>query len=515
MSGWTRRAAGIAAGVLAIAGAAQAAPCAGFTDVDDASAFCTSVAWMKNRAITLGCSATEYCPADFVRRDQMAAFMYRLGFQNAFLNGGNAFGAQAVVGTTDANRVAIIANGSVVARYEYGGVSPTIVSGYALNNVTSGAVGSTVAGGGAGGVQVVFPNRSLDCSQPFGEFCHNRVTDAYTTVSGGAGNRAGGGGFTDASDRPFASVGGGLGNVASGEASTVGGGMYNSASDFATTVAGGAQNRAGLSSSIAGGLDNIAVGAASSIGGGQGNTTTGSFSTIPGGKGNYAEGDFSFAAGLDNYAQGYGSFAVGVLANAVHDRAFVWNGNPNQDTSSLADGDFVVYAPSPGRVRLFAGAYGSGGCEIGSFEVGGNMTCQGTIRAMTFVPTSDRAMKSGVVPVDSKGVLARVLSMPIAEWSYTAAPDVRHMGPMGQDFHAAFGLGATDKGIATVDADGVALAAIQGLNAKLEARLAEKDAAIAARDAEIAQLKAGLVELRRAVELLTARVGGDERVATR
>jgi hypothetical protein len=41
---------------------------------------------------------------------------------------------------------------------------------------------------------------------------------------------------------------------------------------------------------------------------------------------------------------------------------------------------------------------------------------------------------------------------------------------MGQDFHAAFGLGATDKGIATVDADGGALAAIQGLNAKLEER---------------------------------------------
>jgi hypothetical protein len=44
---------------------------------------------------------------------------------------------------------------------------------------------------------------------------------------------------------------------------------------------------------------------------------------------------------------------------------------------------------------------------------------------------------------------------------------------MAQDFRAAFGLGEDDKHIATVDADGVALAAIQGLNQKLERENAE------------------------------------------
>jgi hypothetical protein len=59
---------------------AQAAPCAGFTDVDDTSQFCGNVTWLKNRGITLGCtSATLYCPNDFVSRLQMAAFMNRLG----------------------------------------------------------------------------------------------------------------------------------------------------------------------------------------------------------------------------------------------------------------------------------------------------------------------------------------------------------------------------------------------------------------------------------------------------
>ena len=37
------------------------------------------------------------------------------------------------------------------------------------------------------------------------------------------------------------------------------------------------------------------------------------------------------------------------------------------------------------------------------------------------------------------------------------------MGPTAQDFHAAFGLGETETAISTIDADGVSLAAIQGL----------------------------------------------------
>ncbi len=59
---------------------ALAAPCAGFTDVDDTSGFCPNVEWLKNRAITLGCtSTTVYCPNDPVSRLAMAAFMNRLG----------------------------------------------------------------------------------------------------------------------------------------------------------------------------------------------------------------------------------------------------------------------------------------------------------------------------------------------------------------------------------------------------------------------------------------------------
>jgi hypothetical protein len=63
---------------LGIVSSAQAAPCAGFADVDDSSQFCANVAWMKNRGITLGCSAGLYCPDDPVTRLSMAAFISRL-----------------------------------------------------------------------------------------------------------------------------------------------------------------------------------------------------------------------------------------------------------------------------------------------------------------------------------------------------------------------------------------------------------------------------------------------------
>lgn len=59
--------------------AVLAAPCAGFSDVDTTSPFCPNVEWLKNRGVTLGCTAGLYCPNDSVSRLAMAAFMNRLG----------------------------------------------------------------------------------------------------------------------------------------------------------------------------------------------------------------------------------------------------------------------------------------------------------------------------------------------------------------------------------------------------------------------------------------------------
>jgi len=77
---------------------------------------------------------------------------------------------------------------------------------------------------------------------------------------------------------------------------------------------------------------------------------------------------------------------------------------------------------------------------------------------------SDRNLKTALEPVDPQEVLARLGGLPISRWSYRSEPrTVRHMGPMAQDFKAAFGLGDTDRGYYTVDANGVAFAAIQAL----------------------------------------------------
>jgi hypothetical protein len=90
------------------------------------------------------------------------------------------------------------------------------------------------------------------------------------------------------------------------------------------------------------------------------------------------------------------------------------------------------------------------------------------------VVTSDRNAKENFTDVRPRDVLEKVAALPITSWNYKQDTSSRHLGPMAQDFYAAFGVGPDDKHIATVDADGVALAAIQGLNQKVE----EKDAKI-------------------------------------
>jgi hypothetical protein len=95
---------------------------------------------------------------------------------------------------------------------------------------------------------------------------------------------------------------------------------------------------------------------------------------------------------------------------------------------------------------------------------------------------SDRDRKENIVPVDPAEVLDKVAALPIARWTYK--DDVNstpHLGPMSQDFHAAFELGDDERRIPSIDADGVALAAIQALkteNDALQARVAKLESLI-------------------------------------
>jgi hypothetical protein len=89
--------------------------------------------------------------------------------------------------------------------------------------------------------------------------------------------------------------------------------------------------------------------------------------------------------------------------------------------------------------------------------------------ATTFNPTSDRNQKEKFEDVDPMEVLDQVAAMPVTTWKFKDDdPALRHIGPMAQDFHQAFGLGLDDRHISTTDADGVAFAAIQGLKRLLD-----------------------------------------------
>jgi hypothetical protein len=110
---------------------------------------------------------------------------------------------------------------------------------------------------------------------------------------------------------------------------------------------------------------------------------------------------------------------------------------------------------------------------------------------------SDRNRKTDFAPVDARELLAKLAALPVQMWRYTnEVTEIHHLGPMAQDFRAAFGLGDDDRTIAIVDEGGVALAAIQGLNQKVEEdrrAVAEK---LQDRDAEIRQLQQTVSELK-------------------
>ena len=90
----------------------------------------------------------------------------------------------------------------------------------------------------------------------------------------------------------------------------------------------------------------------------------------------------------------------------------------------------------------------------------GNILASGTVTG-----SSDRNVKEHFSSVNPRDVLEKVSALPITEWNYQADNEtLRHIGPMAQDFYSAFNVGMDDKHISMVDADGVALTAIQGLN---------------------------------------------------
>jgi hypothetical protein len=252
--------------------------------------------------------------------------------------------------------------------------------------------------------------------------------------------------------------GGGSGNVVTDDFGTVGGGERNESGDnsgstcdasFATVAGGGFNTAGGYASTVAGGDNNTASGPASIVAGGELNTASGDHSTVAGGVNNTASGQLSFVAGgVGNEAFGDFSFAAGQNAVTTDSGAFLWCASGGTQCGSAGTNSFEVAVYGP--IFFYDGPNGSG-CNLTAG--GGSWNC-----------SSDRNLKDSIVPIDSRLVLERVAHLPITQWKMKAEPAGRkHIGPMAQDFYAAFGLGDNDRYIALGDGQGVALAAIQAL----------------------------------------------------
>ena len=490
-----------------------------------------------NAGITSGThflGTTDNKPLDF-RVNNARALRIQPTTDTANLIGGHSGNSVApgVLGATiagggTANRInRVMGNYGTISGGAWNTVSGqyAVVAGGTLS--TASAVGATIGGGAANLASGVFGTVAGGGL--------NSATSAGATVSGGAGNSA---------RADYATIGGGNANATTGSYATIAGGRTNIAANYGVSVAGGESN--------------VANGYATAIGGGRFNIASGGYATVPGGRSNTAAGNYSMAAGFH--------------AKALHQGTFIWGDSHGFDVSSTADNQFLVRASGgmmltpnngalqpnaqlhvvcdsnlgrpqlnleetqPGdfaRLRLTAPVLGPLYWDVAAsgdaFNIYNSEDAQNILQLLpndatnllymrngarltnggVWTNASDRAAKANFDAVDSRQVLERVATMPIQTWNYrTEQESTRHMGPTAQDFYAAFSLGDSDKGIGTVDADGVALAAIQGLyelmqqkDAEIAALRAEKDNQIAAQQKELAGLKERLATIE---TLLTA-----------
>ena len=383
------------------------------------------------------------------------------------------------IGTTDNKPLILRVNGSRVGRFAMstdggGDIVPTITMG-SSGNSASGA-GATIAGGG----DDVFGGHS--------------ASGQHSTISGG------------------------VGSIASGFNATVAGGGYNEASGSHATVLGGTDNCAGADDSVALGRE-AKVRPGTNPGRPGGSLGCNDLSSYPGGGGDF--GSFVWASGSGPFtttgpyqflvrAQGGvgingappdGSIELTVTSDADGlDYPNVWlkqRANNNGVLLSAGDGAGVNNAgfhidhySGSAQARRFS-LNNDGSVLIRSNVTGAAFGVTMAANGGSWSSLSDRNVKTAVIPVNPLQVLDQVIAMPMNTWSYIAQGEsIRHMGPMAQDFAASFGLGENDTTISTVDADGVALAAIQGLNAKLESENAQLRVDIEALQAAVAKLQA-------------------------
>jgi trimeric autotransporter adhesin len=186
----------------------------------------------------------------------------------------------------------------------------------------------------------------------------------------------------------------------------------------------------------------------------------------------------SVAIGRDVYAEGDGSIVLGSHAQATPNApgTFMFG----DGTSNAKRSEFFSFQPNQFLVRASGGVVFYTSPDYSTFV-------QLSPRANAWSSSSDVNLKQNFRELDGSEVLAKIAKMPIREWSYKAQEaSIRHVGPTAQDFYAAFGLGEEPLRISTIDADGVALRAVQALEARTRAENETLKAEIAALREELA-----------------------------
>jgi trimeric autotransporter adhesin len=220
-------------------------------------------------------------------------------------------------------------------------------------------------------------------------------------------------------------------------------------------------------------------------------------------------GSYGFGAGYQSRCSGTGCSAVGYLVNAAGQGAVALGFRSTADADySVAighrastnghTGSFVISDASTTDsteanannqfMSRFAGGYRL--FTNSSETLGVSIAASGN----SWASISDRNRKENIVWLDGEDVLRRLRSVPVASWNYIGIETgARNIGPMAQDWHAAFPLNSDSLTINQADFDGVNLAAVQALErrtAEQAARIQELEAAQARQAAEILELHA-------------------------
>jgi hypothetical protein len=183
------------------------------------------------------------------------------------------------------------------------------------------------------------------------------------------------------------------------------------------------------------------------------------------------------------------SLHVSRSTSAIQEMIRVSNNNEAritiQNTGLASTPKYIIGVNNTTAGQMFFSLDGGGGSifEINKrLDSGGSpsVNINGSLKATNVVFSSSRELKEGFTALDPQMVLSKVASMPISKWHFKQGSPVEHIGPMAEDFHAAFGLNSDAKTISMTDTNGVALAAIQGLFQQVQ-ELQKQNAALTER----------------------------------